>query len=219
VNLAWRALVTELKFVVRTFIEGAKKAFLTTTALVVVFTLLSMFRGEFDITGAMDVVVLLIVAVAYGAYVGAFVGLVFGSLWLAWKTVGPWMFVPLLLTPLTVALAFWGMWGLLENQTIDVGAALLVAGAEHDWMLASLGPAARIGPPILIIALPILVVDLGLVVLTPGVLWELFVLAFDLCLVLAVGVFPALLCSAVVLPIAYVRRYRMRTKSPTAPAS
>lgn len=206
-----QALLAELKFLLRTFIAGAKKAFLITTALVVVFALVSMFRGELEVNGAMDAVVLVIVALGYGAYIGAIVGLVAGMGWLAWKTVGPWMLVPLLLTPLTVGLAFLGMWGLLEAQTSDVGAALYSAGAEHDWMVLALGPAARIGPPILIIALPLLVADLGLVVLSPSVLWELFVLAFDLCFVLAVGVLPALLCSAVVLPIAYVRRYRKRT--------
>lgn len=201
----------------RTFIAGAKRAFLITTALVVVFALVSMLRGELEVTGAADVVVMLLVALGYGAYVGAIVGLVAGSGWLAWKTVGPWMFVPLVLTPLSVGLALWGLWGLLEAQTLDVGSALRSAGAEHDWMVASLGPAARIGPPILIIALPLLVADLGLVVLTPNVLWELFVLAFDLCFVLGLGLLPALLCSAVVLPIAYVRRYRKRTSPEPVP--
>lgn len=184
---------------------------LHTAGLFLLWVIASMLQGELQTDGVVDLVVMLIVGTVYALYLGGIAGIFAGLSWVGWKTVGPWLFVPILLTPLTLWLSVRGLSGFLEAQADDLGAALVAAGAAHDWMVASLGAAARIGPPILIIALPLLLADFGIIVLQPAVLWELLVLAADVALVLCLGLIPAAMVSAVVLPLAYVSRYRRRT--------
>ena len=93
--------------------------------------------------------------------------------WTAWKLAGPWIVVPLVVIPISVivsmvlcapltALAGEALWG-----------AIVEAGRDHDWLVAELGPAARAGPIALVFAIPLLLVDLGAILLEPSVLLHL----------------------------------------------
>jgi hypothetical protein len=154
--------------------------------------------------------ILVPVAFGYGAFVGLWPGLVVGALRLGWVLTGAWMVVPIVLVPLSVGVALWAASGLLEGLAVDIGRAAAQAGAEHEWLAASVGGAAHAGPVILVILLPLLLVDLGAVALDPQVLWAMVVLLTAFAGVVALAVIPAGLVSALVLARAYVVRLRAR---------
>jgi len=154
--------------------------------------------------------ILVPVAFGYGAFVGLWPGLVAGGLRLGWVLTGAWMMVPIVLVPLSVAVALWAASGLLEGLALDIGRAAMQAGTEHEWLATSVGRAAHAGPVILVILLPLLLVDLGAIALDPRVLWAMIVLLSVFAGVVALAVIPAGLVSTLVLARAYVVRLRAR---------
>lgn len=205
------ALKTELRHLARSF----GRAFGWT--LIVGVGLLALFFGHAVLTAppsaagtSLSPVLALPIALGYSLFVAFFPALVVGLIALAWAAAGAAVLVPLVLIPLCIALAGWLSADLLADQTRTALAALVAAAGDHDWMVLGIGPAARIGPLVLIIALPLLVADLGLVVLDPGFLFELAVLAVELALIVALALIPALLVSGVALSIGWWRGFRRR---------
>ena len=129
---------------------------------------------------------------------------------LLWFMVGGWIALPFVAVPLCAWLAVWLLSDFLHSQLADVGNAMLEAGADHEWVTGSIGPAARIGPVILVVVLPLLVIDLGAIMLDPRVLWQIAIMALDVALVITLGAIVPLLASSVVLVAVYVGRFRRR---------
>jgi hypothetical protein len=152
----------------------------------------------------------MLLGIGYALYVGVFAGLIAGAVSLLWRAVGWWIVVPFILVPATLWLSIAIFDQFLVAQLHDLLAAAEAAALEHDWNVLAAGKAARAGPVMLVILLPLLLVDLGAIALSPAVLWEIGVLVFDVALVLALGTIPGALVSALVLAIAYVRRFRRR---------
>lgn len=152
----------------------------------------------------------MLLGVGYALYVGAIAGVLAAFVSLLWHAVGGWIVVPFILVPATMWLSVAIFDQFLVAQLHDLLAAAEAAALEHDWNVLAAGNAARAGPVMLVILLPLLLVDLGAIALEPSVLWEIGVLVFDVALVLALGTIPGALVSALVLAIAYVRRFRRR---------
>jgi hypothetical protein len=195
----------ELRFMARAFFPS----FLITVALFGLGYALIVAFGETE-PDAPSKAVLVPVALGYGMFVGLWPGLLVGGLRLGWALVGAWMMVPLVLVSLALTIALWASAGLLEGLAADIGRAALQAGAEREWLAASVGRAAHAGPVILVIVLPLLLVDLGAIALDPRVLWAMFVLLATFAGVVVLAVIPSGIVSAVVLVRAYVVRLRER---------
>jgi len=157
--------------------------------------------------------VLVPAAFVFGAIVGVWPGVAIGGLRLSWRLVGAWTLLPLLLLPLALWLALWASGGWLTGLSEDILRALVAAGGEHEWLVLAVGPAARAGPVILVIALPLLVIDLGAILFDPPVLWSMFALVAAFGLVVALAVIPTALLSMLVLLRAYVVRLRARIEA------
>ncbi len=195
----------ELARLWRAFWRGAKRSFLVTFGVVTVWGLWVTLS---DGTQEQSVVASVIVSVGAGTWMGLWAGVIFGLASMSWAMVGAWTLVPLATIPLAVYLGISAMSGVLFEQLHSIRDAAVQAGREHEWLVLSLGPAARAGPVILVVALPLLLIDLGAVALEPSVLWALFVLAVQAAVAVAIGFVPAVLLNAVVLLVVYVRRLR-----------
>ncbi len=161
-------------------------------------------------------VVMVVLMIVYSLMIGVQTGLVVAAVRVTWAMAGPFILVPLILIPLAVVGAFWLFWGPLGSAAESVLSALVASGADHDWLVGKIGPAARIGPPILIIALPLFAMDMVGVLIDGGVIWSLF-----LFLLLASGVFlfgflPSALVSMVAVVGAYLRRFARRHREKLA---
>lgn len=207
-------LRAELRFMARAFFPAFA---ITVLSFGLVYALIVAFgQAEPD---APSKALLVPVAFGYGAFVGLWPGLVVGGLRLGWALVGAWIVVPLVLVPLSAAVALWAASGLLEGLAADIGHAALRAGAEREWLATSVGKAAHAGPVILVIVLPLLLVDLGAIALDPQVLWAMAVLLCAFAGVVALAVIPAGLVSTLVLARAYVVRLRERIADRRAAAA
>jgi hypothetical protein len=209
---SWSELArAEASFLWRTFYGPAKRTFWIVGGLMLAWVLVVIVSGdagEFD--GAADVIAWVLVAIGYSAYVGVCFGIAVGIVVVVWRTVGAWSFVPIVLVPACIALSLWAFSGLLQGQAVAFLDALRTAADEHEWAVAALGPAARVGPVILVIAAPLLLADVIALLIDPGVLWAFALLALEVFAALAVGALPALAVSFVLLLVAYVRRFRAR---------
>lgn len=157
-----------------------------------------------------------LVGVGYAVYVASIAGLVGALGTLLFRTVRAYALVPIVLIPATLWLSVRVFEGFLDAQLGDVFTALGVAARERPWLIAQIGPAARVGPVILIMAFPLLMIDLGALLLDPGVLWQLAILSLDVFFVVAIGTVPAAAVSLVALGVAYARGFRRRHGSPLA---
>lgn len=151
-----------------------------------------------------------VVALVYAVLWAGQLALVVATFWASWKLAGPWIVVPLITIPISLAIAFWLMSGLLEAAGAGVVAAMVQAGAEHEWEVGALGPAARIGPLILIIAIPLLLYDLGAILLDLNVLWNLLLLLLAFVGTLGLGLIPSSAVSIVAILYGFVRRFLER---------
>ncbi|MCR9164601.1 MAG: hypothetical protein ACE37F_13825 [Nannocystaceae bacterium] len=197
---------SEAHFWWRSFWGPCKKAFVV---CLVGFFLLSVA----DAVAASDADAWLavpVVALVGGAYIGVFVAPAVGLTVLVWRLVGGWIIVPLVLIPVGVGLALWGMSGVIEGRGDALWAAVEAAASEQEWKVLALGPAARAGPLILFIALPLLVLDLGTLLLTPSVVLQLLALVGTVLLAAVVGAIVPTLVSTVVLSFSFVRRFKAR---------
>ncbi len=161
-------------------------------------------------TQAGDWLAVPVVAVVGGLYVGVFVAPAVGLTALVWRLVGAWIIVPLVVIPAGIGLALWGMSGVIEGRGDALWEALKLAASEQEWKVLAVGPAARAGPVILVIALPLLVIDLGILLLTPSVLLQLLALVLTVVLIIAAGAIPPTLLSTVLLSFSFVRRFKHR---------
>ncbi len=192
----------------RTFGACVTLAALAVTAIVV--------RGKLADGESANFWVLVPLALGYGAFLGFWPGVVAGALRVAWVMSGPMLLVPLVLVPFAVSLCFWIFSGVLGGLAEDFWAALTAAGAEHEWLVAQIGPFARAGPIALVFALPLFLVDLGELLLDPGVLLALLVLLLGVSGVFLLGFIPSSAASAVAVIAGYVRRVRRRHRSSPA---
>lgn len=202
----------ELSFVFGTFRRasvraGAVVALLTFVAYAAVYVR-SLVQGELADLSLFAHVGLVVVVVGHALVTGAMGGLLLAAPWTAWKLAGAWILVPLVAVPLNLVLAIVVCSPLTSAAGDAVVAALVAAGRAHDWQVAALGPAARAGPVILVFALPLLVIDLGAIVLDPSVLLQLGLLVLAWAFTLLLGVVPGGLFSLAAVTIGYVRRLR-----------
>ena len=115
-----------------------------------------------------------------------------------------------MLIPATLWLAVWLSTGFLQAQLGDVLDAVVQAASGRTLLIGGLGHAAHAGAIVLVIGFPLLVVDLGMLALTPSVLWQIAILAAEVSLVLALGTIPGAVVSMAALAVAYVRGFRRR---------
>lgn len=80
-------------------------------------------------------------------------------------------------------------------------------------MVGGVGRAAHAGPVALVIALPLLFVDLGALLLDPGVLAALALLVLAAGGLVLAGALPAAALSLLALAAAYARRVRARRRA------
>ena len=160
----WQIFKSELRFLLGSFFRPFFKALLVIglpLTLLCVYALVSgMLKGKIP-NEALNWILALPVSLAYALTVAGPAAMGVAACVSAWKLAGPWILAPLILIPLALVLAFVLMSPVIGAAGVGLGAALIEAGAEHHWMVAQLGPAARIGPPVLILALPPLILDLG----------------------------------------------------------
>ena len=160
-----------------------------------------------------NAVIIFFVMLAYDLIVGAHFGLIAGGLRVAWAMAGPFIAVPVILIPLSVALSFWLFGEILTDSAARLLASLAESGSEHDWLVAKLGPVARAGPVALVFALPLLAVDLVAVLLDVAVLFSLLFFLLLVSLAFLAGFIPSALISFAVLIAAYVVRFKRRHRS------
>lgn len=205
----------ELRFVVGTFAQAFVRAggvvTLLTLALLAWTYVSSLVAGDELAREPLAIhVVVWVVLFGYALFVGAQGGLVLALPWTAWKLAGPWIVVPLVVLPISVivsmvlcapltALAGEALWG-----------AIVEAGRDHDWLVAELGPAARAGPIALVFAIPLLLVDLGAILLEPSVLLHLVLAVLALALSILLGLVPSGIVSLLAVAIGYARRFWQR---------
>ena len=153
-----------------------------------------------------------------GVVFGAMVGGTVGGVMLLYRLVGPWFLVPLVLVPGGIIVALWMGSGLIEARFDAIWEALVAAGREHEWLILGVGGGAVHGggAVLVVLLLPFLLLDLGMLILTPAVLLQVLYLLLAIAGLVAAGGIPPALGSAVVLSFAFVRRFKER--HPRAPA-
>lgn len=204
------ALRTEGRLLWTAFFGAAKRGFLWVGGACLALMLYALVTGDIETSSAGEWLIVAVLAVAYAVFLGGCAGLAIGTLRLLWFMVGGWIALPVVTVPLCAWLTVWLFYDFLISQLADVGNAMIEAGADHVWVTGSIGPAARIGPVILVVALPLLVIDLGIIMLDPRVLWQVAIMAFDVALVITLGAIVPLVASSIVLVAVYVRRFRRR---------
>lgn len=119
--------------------------------------------------------------------------------------------------PLGVLLALWLAVPALRAELVDLGAAITTTFADRGlpaaegWRVAHAGgPAAVI---VLVLLLPFLLLDKAAVLLAPGVLWAVFVLAGTAALMALTGAFVLGVPALCVALRAFVLRTRRRWKT------
>lgn len=200
-------VAAEARFLWEAMRRGFRAGFLLIGALALVWVTVVVltddaFAGERALS--------LFLGAGYALFLGVVAGLAFGITYTSWRAVGAWVVVPFVLVPATLWLSLALFDGFLAAQVGDLVATAEATAREHDWNAMAVGGPMHVGPVILVILLPLLLVDLGAIALAPAVLAELGVLVFDVALVLAIGAIPGALASAFILAIAYLRRLRRR---------
>jgi len=208
-------VLAELRFVVGTFAKALLRAWAGAACLIfLVFAVsyvgsIASGRDTADTSLLIHLAVALI-AVGYSLFVGAQVGLALALPWTAWKLAGPWILVPLVTVPVSVVLGLWICSPLTGAAGEGVVDAIVRVSGDREWLVESLGPAARIGPLVLVLAIPLLLIDLGAVMLAPTVLLHFFLLILALTFALLLGLVPSGLVSLVAIATGYVRRFMRR---------
>lgn len=155
-----------------------------------------------------------VVTVMYAAPIALVAGVLRG----VWRMVGGWLFLPLILVPLTVALAFWIGSGWLASEAKAVVDELVLSGKEHGFEhTMSAAPALKVahaGAPgaviALVILLPFLAADLFWILVDFDFLLSLLRFFFSVGLIAFLGALPSILVSGTVLGIVFVRRLKHR---------
>jgi len=174
-----------------------------------------LFDGSFA-TAPLETLVALIAAAVYLLVTGMVFGLAIGLLAVGHAMVGKWVVLPALAVPAGVALALWLGADMLAGRAQAVLDAVVVAAAERDWFFHGAGKVAHAGPIALVVVLPLLFLDLGAILVDPGVLGVLGLLVLALAGLVLAGAVPAALASMGVVLAGYVRglqgRWRMWVK-------
>lgn len=168
-----------------------------------------LFDGCFA-RAPLDASLALVAAAAYLLVTGLVFGMAIGLLAIGWAMVGAWAVLPALAVPFGVVLALWLGADMLAIRAGAVLDALAVAAAERDWLVSGAGKAAHAGPIALVIVLPLLFLDLGMLLVDPGVLAVLALLILSLALLVAAGAVPAVVLSLLFVVAVYLRRLRSR---------
>lgn len=208
------AMRTEGRLLWAAFFGAAKRGFLWVGGASLLLMLYALVTGDIETSSAAEWLLVALLSIGYAVFIGGCAGLALGTLRMLWFMVGGWLALPFVTVPLCAWLTVWLFYDFLIAQLADVGHAMIEAGADHEWVTGSIGPAARIGPIILVVALPLLVIDLGAIMLDPRVLWQVAIMAFDVGLVITLGAIVPLVLSSIVLVAVYVRRFRRRHAAP-----
>jgi hypothetical protein len=207
-------VLAEVRFVLGTFARAFLRAGAVVSLLVLGLFVLgygaSIASGEAAESSFLEHVAVVLLAAGYALFVGAQGGLVVALPWTAWRLAGPWIVVPLVVIPLFVVVALLLCWPLISAAGAGTVDAIALAGGEHHWLVGDLGVAGRAGPLVLVLALPLLLIDLGAVMLAPSVLLHLLLLILALALALLLGLVPSGALSIVAITVGYVRRFVRR---------
>lgn len=169
----------------------------------------------------LDAVMVLVIAAVYLLITGTIVGAVVGLLTACRAMVGAWAAVPVVAVPAAMGVALWLGGEVLTVRAQAVEEALGVAAAERDWLVQGAGKVAHAGPVLLAVLLPLLFLDLGAILLDPGVLAAVGLLLLALAGLVLAGAAPAALVATTLVGAVYVRRVRQRWQvwsRPTASA-
>lgn len=171
-----------------------------------------LFDGCFA-RAPVDSLLALIAAALYLLITGLVFGMAIGLLAIGWAMVRRWVILPIVAVPIGVAVTVWLGADILTARAHAVLDALAVAAAERDWFVSGAGKAAHAGPIALVVVLPLLFLDLGSLLLDPGVLAVLALLILSLAGLVAAGAVPAALLSLSVVVAVYLRSLRGRWKT------
>ena len=145
-----------------------------------------------------------------GTYNGLIFGLLGGLTWSSYKIAGPWMFVSLLLISTAILVSFTAMSSILTEQLEVLASAIQQASKQHEWLLLKLDRLTRVGPIILIIAIPLLLLDLSFIVFDLAVFWHVIVLMLYFIGILLTGFIPSTILSTVLALLTYAKRFKPR---------
>lgn len=202
----------ELRRLLRAFRGGWRVGALSYAAcmwLLIAGTLL--FDGAFA-RAPFDALMALAAAAGYLLVAGAVFGLATGVVAVGWAMVGVWAALPVLTVPLGVALALWLGADLLADRAHAMLEALTIAAAERDWLVSGAARVAHAGPLALVILLPLLFIDLGALLVDPGVLVGLALLLAMVAALLLAGAVPAAAGALLVVLAVYLRSLRSRQR-------
>ncbi len=166
---------------------------------------------------ATRVIACVVVSLMYAAPIAIVTGLLRGT----WRMVGAWLFLPLVLVPATVMLAFWlgSGWLASEARTVVVE---LVASAEKQGFANTLNAApamrmAHAGAPgaviALVILLPFFISDVFWILIDFDFLLSLVRFLLSVVFIALLGALPSLAVSGTVLGVAFVKRLRHRYRA------
>jgi len=202
----------ELRFVLAAFFRPFGKTLLVIGGLLFAFILFacsSGIAGEERGDAAMWAV-LPFFALFYALTVSIPIAAVLGALRASWTLAGAWVLVPVITIPIALLMSFWLMSGPLEHAGLGVAEACMHVGSERHWLLEGVGRVGHAGAIALVILLPVLLIDLGAILLSGPVLGALAWLLFMFALAALLGLVPSGLVSCLAVCLGYIRRFRRR---------
>ena len=203
----WQHTKAELGFIARSWL---RPQLLAMGLFAVLYALVLLFDTPPPEPEQPSKLVLTPLALIYGAVVGFWPGMIVGGARTAWRLVGAWTLVPLTLIPLSILLALLLGAPLLAAEGAALVDAIWTVGAEREWLSASMGRIGHAGPVALVIILPMLLLDLGVIALHPSVLVAMALLLLTFTLLIAAAAIPSALVSLLVLARAYILGLRER---------
>lgn len=149
-----------------------------------------------------------VVLLGYCLVTSFFLSLVVGFLRLAWHIAGWWIILIILLWPLMFKLVFWMLQGTLASEIANIKAILYAKAIATDWL--DIGPAARIGPLILVILLPLLAVKALGILFSPSVLASIAIYLLTVFAGLILSLFPSIILTFIIFTIRIGGRIKKR---------
>lgn len=182
------------------------KSWLIVTAILFILGLIAIARDS----GASGLAnpLLWVVLLGYCLFAALFVGLFVGFLRVAWHIAGWWLILILIFIPLGFKLVFWLMSGTLASELAAIKSALIARSAATDWL--DIGPAARIGPIILVILLPLLAVKAIGVLFHPSVLGMVAIYVITVLVGLILSLLPSFILTFIIFTIRIGGRIKKR---------
>lgn len=188
------------------------KAFWKSTAVITVLLFIVSLLYFVRESGTMELKnpIFLIVLFGYCIATSGLVGLILGFFRLAWHIAGWWIIPIILFIPISYKLVFWLLQGTLRNEIETIKTILITRAASTDWLDFDIGPAARIGPVLLVIILPLLAGKALGVLFHPSVLYRVIVYILTVLFGLFITFLPSLGLTLIVFTLNIGRRIKNR---------